>query len=125
MESGFWEAVENADLAALGEALDLEAETLTAVLPALSAWRRRRREQSVVDSWRYALDWRPVPDPAGARLSGDWLVAVPPGHDGPEPGALARHGARVIRVEVTAGPPDPELLRTALAGARPRGVLAR
>ncbi|MER5516936.1 type I polyketide synthase [Streptomyces sp. NPDC002763] len=124
MESGFWEAVEKADLAGLSDALELDTAPLAAVLPALSAWRRQRREQSVVDSWRHTLDWRPVPDPASARLSGDWLVAVPPGHTGPEAEALARHGARVIRVEVTAGPPDPEALRTALAGAQPAGVLA-
>ncbi|MEU9152751.1 SDR family NAD(P)-dependent oxidoreductase [Streptomyces sp. NPDC048417] len=124
MESGFWEAVENADLAGLGDALEVDTAPLAAVLPALSAWRRQRRERSVVDSWRHTLDWRPVPDPASARLSGDWLVAVPPGHTGPEADALARHGARVIRVEVAAGPPDPEPLRTALADAQPAGVLA-
>ncbi|MER7841076.1 SDR family NAD(P)-dependent oxidoreductase [Streptomyces sp. NPDC096040] len=124
MESGFWEAVEKADLAGLSDALELDTAPLAAVLPALSAWRRQRREQSVMDSWRYTLDWRPVPDPASARLAGDWLVAVPPGHTGPEPDALARHGARVIRVEVAAGPPDPEALRTALAGVQPTGVLA-
>ncbi len=124
VESGFWEAVENADLAGLSEALDLDAEPVAAVLPALTAWRRQRRERSVVESWRYALDWRPVPDPSGVRLSGDWLVAVEPGHTGPEPDVPARHGARVIRVEVTDGPPDPEALRAALAGTRPAGVLA-
>ncbi|MFE3166115.1 type I polyketide synthase [Streptomyces sp. NPDC059224] len=124
MESGFWEAVENADLAGLGDVLELDTGPLAAVLPALSAWRRQRREQSVVDSWRYTLDWRPVPEPPSSRLSGDWLVAVPPGHTGPEPGVLARHGARVLRVEVAAGPPDADALRTALAGTQPAGVLA-
>ncbi|MER5527421.1 type I polyketide synthase [Streptomyces sp. NPDC002677] len=124
MESGFWEAVEKADLAGLSDALELDTAPLAAVLPALSAWRRQRREQSVVDSWRHTLDWRPVPDSVSARLSGDWLVAVPPGYTGPEADVLARHGARVIRVEVAAGPPDPEALRTALAGAQPAGVLA-
>ncbi|MEU2624786.1 type I polyketide synthase [Streptomyces sp. NPDC007157] len=124
MEPGFWEAVENADLAGLSDALELDTAPLAAVLPALSAWRRQRRERSVVDSWRHTLDWRPVPDPSSARLSGDWLIAVPPGHTGPQADALARHGARVIRVEVAAGPPDPEALRTALADAQPAGVLA-
>ncbi|MEV6960772.1 type I polyketide synthase [Streptomyces sp. NPDC051207] len=124
VESGFWEAVENADLAGLTESLDVDVEPLAAVLPALSAWRRRRREQSTVNSWRYRLEWRPVSDPASARLSGDWLVAVPPGYTGPEPDALARHGARVIRAEVTAETTATETLRTALAGARPDGVLA-
>ncbi|MGV4988014.1 alpha/beta fold hydrolase [Streptomyces sp. NRAIS4] len=127
VESAFWEAVENADLTGLTDALELDApdaEPLAAVLPALAAWRRQRRERSVVDSWRYTLDWRPVPEPASARLSGNWLVAVPPGHTGPEPEALARHGAQVIRVEVAADPPEPEALRTALAGVRPTGVLA-
>ncbi|MFC9927899.1 type I polyketide synthase [Streptomyces sp. NPDC127190] len=127
VESAFWTAVENADLPGLTDALDLaapEAEPLAAVLPALSAWRRRRRERSVVDSWRHTLQWRPVPDPASARLTGDWLVAVPPGHIGPEPGALARHGARVIRVELTGDSTDVAELRDALAGVRPAGVLA-
>ncbi|MFD3588746.1 type I polyketide synthase [Streptomyces sp. NPDC058683] len=124
MESGFWEAVENADLAGLSDALEVDTAPLAAVLPALSAWRRQRRERSVVDSWRHTLDWRSVSDPASARLSGDWLLAVPPGHTGPEADALSRHGARVIRVEVTVGPPDPEALRTALADTQPAGVLA-
>ncbi|MGW2686725.1 type I polyketide synthase [Streptomyces sp. NPDC001414] len=124
MESGFWEAVENEDLAGLGDVLELDTGPLAAVLPALSAWRRQRREQSVVDSWRHTLDWRPVPEPASSRLSGDWLVAVPPGFTGPEPDVLARHGARVVRVEVTAGPQAPKALRAALADTRPAGVLA-
>jgi acyl transferase domain-containing protein len=124
VEAGFWEAVENADLAGLTESLRVDAEPLAAVLPALSAWRLRRRAQSAVNSWRYKLDWRPVPDPASARLSGDWLLAVPPGHTGPEPDALARHGARVIRVETTADEPPLEAVRAALDGTRPAGVLA-
>lgn len=108
----------------LTESLGVGAEPLAAVLPALAAWHRERRERSLVDSWRYALDWRPVPAPPRPRLSGDWLLAVPPGHQGPETDALASHGATVHRVEVTSGAPDAEALRTALAGARPSGVVA-
>ncbi|MFJ4482508.1 type I polyketide synthase [Streptomyces longwoodensis] len=123
-EAGFWQAVENDDVTGLTESLGVRAEPLAAVLPALAAWHRERRERSLVDSWRYALDWRPVPAAKRTRLSGTWLLAVPSGHQGPEADALIRHGATVHRVEVTPGPPDPEALRTALAGARPSGVVA-
>ncbi|WP_323179267.1 type I polyketide synthase [Streptomyces longwoodensis] len=123
-EADFWQAVENDDVTGLTESLGVGAEPLAAVLPALAAWHRERRERSLVDSWRYALDWRPVPAPPRPRLSGDWLLAVPPGHQGPETDALASHGATVHRVEVTSGAPDAEALRTALAGARPSGVVA-
>jgi acyl transferase domain-containing protein/acyl carrier protein len=77
VDDRFWQAVENDDLEALAGTLDLDGSTLTDVLPALSTWRKRNQEQSVVDSWRYRVKWRPV---TGDReLAGTWLVVTPGG----------------------------------------------
>ncbi|HSX98500.1 MAG TPA: acyltransferase domain-containing protein, partial [Streptomyces sp.] len=76
----FWRAVEEQDMAALAATLDLPADepALRTVLPALSSWRRTRRERGTVDAWRYAVDWRPVDLPAApAVLPGTWLIALP------------------------------------------------
>ncbi|WP_250405565.1 SDR family NAD(P)-dependent oxidoreductase, partial [Streptomyces cellostaticus] len=105
VDARFWEAVERQDVAALMAELDVdEDETLTALLPALSSWRTRSREQSTVDGWRYRVTWKPAPEPATSRLSGTWLVAVP--ETGSEPAdavlrALAEHGADVRPVTPT------------------------
>ncbi|WP_033356464.1 hypothetical protein, partial [Kitasatospora aureofaciens] len=61
VDAAFWEAVEREDLDALAETLAVEDGTsLKAVLPALSHWRRGRREQAAVDSWRYQVTWKPL-----------------------------------------------------------------
>ncbi|GAA4011748.1 hypothetical protein GCM10022247_37790 [Allokutzneria multivorans] len=76
VESGFWESVEREDLDSIAETLGVGAdESLSAILPRLSAWRRSRREQSVVDSWRYRVTWKPLTT-APADLSGTWLVVA-------------------------------------------------
>ncbi|MFC0111198.1 type I polyketide synthase [Kibdelosporangium aridum] len=67
----FWAAVENEDLASL-LAVDPD-QPLSSVLPSLSAWRRKRRESSAVEAWRYQVTWQPVSVPAG-RPDGRWLV---------------------------------------------------
>ncbi|MDX3645820.1 SDR family NAD(P)-dependent oxidoreductase, partial [Streptomyces sp. MB09-02B] len=76
----FWQAVEEQDVTALAATLDLPADdpALCTVLPALSSWRRDRRERGTVDAWRYAVDWRPT-DPCTAPdvLPGTWLIALP------------------------------------------------
>ncbi|MEU9015904.1 SDR family NAD(P)-dependent oxidoreductase, partial [Streptomyces sp. NPDC048479] len=112
VEARFWEAVERQDVAALTAELDVdEDETLTALLPALSSWRRQSREQSAVDGWRYRVTWKPAPEATTARLSGTWLVAVPdaptggpggPGGDwaGAVLRTLAEHGADVRQIVV-------------------------
>ncbi|WP_093792887.1 type I polyketide synthase [Streptomyces sp. cf124] len=76
----FWQAVEEQDATALAATLDLPADepALRTVLPALSSWRRDRRERGTVDAWRYAVDWRPMD--AGTTpevLPGTWLIALP------------------------------------------------
>ncbi|WP_042390244.1 type I polyketide synthase [Streptacidiphilus melanogenes] len=79
-DARFWAAVEREDVAELAETLAVaDGAALGAVLPALSAWRRRSREQSVVDGWRYRVSWSPVTDAVSGVLSGTWLVAVPVG----------------------------------------------
>jgi len=77
-DAAFWAAVEERDSPALAAELGVPGETLDEVLPALSAWRRRHREQALVDGWRYRVEWHPVDESrATGALSGDWLVAVP------------------------------------------------
>ncbi|WP_329578002.1 SDR family NAD(P)-dependent oxidoreductase [Kitasatospora sp. NBC_01250] len=118
VEAEFWEVVENEDLAALADSLDLGGDApLSAVLPALSSWRRQRREQSVIDGWRYRVGWRPLTALPTPVLSGTWLLVVPE-HLAADPWAvgaaraLAERGARVASLLV--GPADLE--RAALAG---------
>src|SRR5207302_1950481 len=57
LDAEFWTAVESDDLAALSASLDIDPDSLAAVLPALSTWRRTRRDASTVDSWRYRIAW--------------------------------------------------------------------
>ncbi|WP_425288548.1 type I polyketide synthase [Streptomyces melanosporofaciens] len=83
-ESRFWAAVEGEDLSALSETLSLPDDTghrtsLGTVLPALSTWRRGRRERSAVDSWRYRVEWRPAPTPPRPpRAPGSWSTRRAP-----------------------------------------------
>ncbi|MFG2905898.1 type I polyketide synthase [Kitasatospora sp. NPDC048286] len=82
VEAGFWETVERESLDELTATLALDAHApLSTVLPALASWRRRQRERSALDAWRYRITWRPVghspAGPAAATLAGTWLVAVP------------------------------------------------
>ncbi|WP_225798268.1 type I polyketide synthase [Streptomyces aculeolatus] len=82
MENAFWGAVEDQDLESLSETLELRDEriqsSLGSVVPVLSEWRRRRRESSLVDGWRYRISWTPVPAAAGPPvLSGTWLLLAP------------------------------------------------
>ncbi|WDT90419.1 hypothetical protein H0E86_00785 [Streptomyces sp. SCSIO-PteL053] len=112
-DAQFWSAVEQEDFDGLTEALDIEGgddarSALGAMLPALSSWRRRTRELSTVDDWRYEVAWRPLPDASAARLSGHWLVVVPETHaeDALTAGCLAAltdHGAQVLPVTVDGG----------------------
>ncbi|MGW3472656.1 type I polyketide synthase, partial [Saccharopolyspora sp. NPDC000995] len=75
-ETRFWDAVERQDLSALSQEVGDDHEALTAALPVLADWRRRKRDQSVVDSWRYRVSWTPLRAPAQS-LAGTWLAVVP------------------------------------------------
>jgi polyketide synthase 7 len=125
-EDPFWAAVDRADLAAVTATLGVSgAEPLSAVLPALSSWRRRRLTQSALDSWRYQLAWQPVAPPPGTAMRGSWPVLIPASVADDELvagclRALRDSGAEPVPVIVTAAEAD----RTGLA-ARLRAVGTR
>ncbi|MEW2394204.1 type I polyketide synthase [Streptomyces venezuelae] len=107
VEARVWQAIEDLDIDALASSLEIEGQTETVgalepALPVLSAWRRRHREQSTVDSWRYHVTWKHLPDTAAPELGGTWLLLVPAAHaDHPAVLAtaqtLAAHGGDVRR----------------------------
>ncbi|MEV4767591.1 beta-ketoacyl synthase N-terminal-like domain-containing protein, partial [Micromonospora chokoriensis] len=69
VDSEFWQAVENGDLTPLGITGDGDA-----LLPALTAWRRTRKERGTTDTWRYTVGWTALPEPPDALLTGTWLL---------------------------------------------------
>jgi acyl transferase domain-containing protein/D-arabinose 1-dehydrogenase-like Zn-dependent alcohol dehydrogenase/acyl carrier protein len=105
-DAGLWAAVERADVGAVAEALRLPGDApLSAVLPVLSQWRQRRREEAALDAWRYRVAWQPVADPQPMPLAGRWMLVAPSGRSGT--GAaddyarlLADGGAQVLTLEV-------------------------
>ncbi|MER6129377.1 type I polyketide synthase, partial [Streptomyces sp. NPDC001795] len=109
IDARFWEAVEREDLEALAGELELEADVVGAVLPALTSWRRQSLERAEVDGLRYRVEWRPSADVSGsATLSGRWLVVEPAGlaEDAWSESvidALTARGAEVERVAYEAG----------------------
>ncbi|MFE2183813.1 type I polyketide synthase [Streptomyces sp. NPDC059455] len=135
-DAGFWEAVERGDASALASELSVEdgdgaGESLAAVLPVLSAWRRRRRELESVDAWRYRVAWSPVGGGTGT-LTGAWLVVVPQEHTGDAwvshvVKSMAERGASPVVVELASGATDGDAvagpLRAALARAGDAGIV--
>ena len=133
IEAEFWEAVDREDLAVLAGSLDVDGEApLSEVLPALSAWRRQRREQSALDGWRYRVVWQPLVEPAAPVVTGTWAVVVPGEADAvwvaDVAGALERRGAEVVTVVVGASDLDRAVLSARLAAqfadTVPVGVLS-
>ncbi|MEU6988977.1 SDR family NAD(P)-dependent oxidoreductase, partial [Streptomyces sp. NPDC046324] len=101
VESRFWEAIERQDAVEVARTLGLDADTLDAVLPAMSAWRGGRREQAVLDSWRYRAVWQPLPERT-ALPTGTWLVLTA---DGSVPDDLAEaFSGRLIGARFDAAP---------------------
>nr|WP_051834158.1 type I polyketide synthase [Streptomyces sp. NRRL S-646] len=106
VDDEFWAAVERGDLGELTERPDLGDDTpLSELLPALSSWRRRRRESSALDSCSYSVLWRPVPDGPSSVLSGTWLLALPASRtDDPWTNTLTEgltaHGAQIVPLTV-------------------------
>ncbi|MGD3110464.1 type I polyketide synthase, partial [Streptomyces sp. YGL11-2] len=103
-DTEFWSAVERADLASLGSSLELDDDTLTAVVPALSSWRRRSRERATVDGWRYRSTWKRRTGPTTAgQPAGTWLVLAPADGERAWPDAVAGAlGADSVRLPVAA-----------------------
>ncbi|MGV2922364.1 acyltransferase domain-containing protein, partial [Streptomyces alfalfae] len=103
IEARFWEVVEEGDIADLARTLGVSSDDpLSAVLPSLSAWRRKQRDRSTADGWRYRVDWRPVAVES-RQLDGAWLVVAAAGEERAEwvGDALSRKGAdvRVLHVD--------------------------
>ncbi|MEV4742845.1 type I polyketide synthase, partial [Streptomyces sp. NPDC049555] len=95
-DGDFWAAVEDEDVDALASRLHLDGAALAPVLPALSQWRKRRREESAVDSWRYRATWKPLTGLPAAALTGTWLLVTTEATDaGDVTEALTAHGAHV------------------------------
>ncbi len=113
-DTALWDAVDRGDLAGLLAAIGLSGDTpLTQALPALSAWRQRRRRQDVVDTWRYEATWRPV-RPSDDAPSGRWLLVVPES-GAAEAADWAEQGLKACGAEV---------LRTTAAGLTDAAGLA-
>ncbi|MEU8784990.1 type I polyketide synthase [Streptomyces sp. NPDC048637] len=87
------------------------------------------REQSVVDGWRYRVEWKPLVAQPGGVLGGRWLAVVGAGEVWSEAvvEGLAACGVAVERVECVAGEVDRGLLAERVrevAGGEPvAGVL--
>ncbi len=108
-DSGFWDIVQRGDAAVLATELGVDGDearaSLGAVLPALSSWHQRQRERSLLDSWRYRMEWKPLPGVPGGTLAGTWLVVLPAGVASAETveayaQAVAGRCAGVVRVAV-------------------------
>ncbi|MBO1418059.1 type I polyketide synthase, partial [Streptomyces sp. FH025] len=109
-EAAFWAAVEGGDLAHIAEVLELDdRRSLGEVLEALTSWRRRERDRSATEGWRYQVTWAPVSDPDSAALTGRWLVLADRAEDeltGSCVRALAARGADVTVAELPADAVD-------------------
>ncbi|MFJ2027973.1 SDR family NAD(P)-dependent oxidoreductase, partial [Streptomyces sp. NPDC087897] len=117
-ETAFWDAVERGDLTELTGTLELESSReLGALLPALSSWRTRRRQDTTIDTWRYRVVWSPPAGlPATGRLSGTWLAVVPPACELTKwaTTALRAAGADVVEFEADAPGVDRDTLAARL-----------
>ncbi|MGO4759846.1 hypothetical protein AB4212_66370, partial [Streptomyces sp. 2MCAF27] len=110
-------AVEREDIESLASSLRVDGAALSPVVPALSSWRRQRRERSLVDGWRYRVVWTPLADTAMDTAPGTWLAVVPAGYAGDAwvTSVLAAVGTDAVLLEV-GEPGAGETDRTALAG---------
>ncbi|WP_433618868.1 type I polyketide synthase [Dactylosporangium sp. CA-139114] len=124
-DARFWSAVEREELAGLAATLhadDAAEESLRVVVPLLSSWRRRQRDRSLIDSWRYKISWTPIANPAATDLAGRWLVVVPPGTDGGDVAAALRDGG--ADVEIVPSVEAVEAVEAAADGEPVRGIVS-
>ncbi|NBH09686.1 type I polyketide synthase, partial [Amycolatopsis sp. SID8362] len=123
-----WDALGRGDRGEVAALLDLDGDqssSLDSLLPALSAYRRRRSDESAADAWRYRVEWTPVRTPGTPRLTGTWLLltAGSTGTGDSVADALAAHGADVRRLDITGT--DRAALAALLADSGPvAGVVA-
>ncbi|MEU5002618.1 type I polyketide synthase [Streptomyces sp. NPDC021622] len=104
-EARFWAAVDSEEASALASSLgitdDGATDSLRAVLPFLTSWRRRSHEKSTWDKWRYTVGWKSVGVPATTPPSGTWLVVAPTGDERAAvlSGLLTESGLSLVVVE--------------------------
>ena len=80
----FWDAVEQRRRRRAGRRPrpSTTAAARRRCCPRCPSWRRRSREPSAVDAWRYRVDLAAAaPTPPPPPLTGTWLLVVPPAHD--------------------------------------------
>ncbi|WP_455565764.1 type I polyketide synthase [Micromonospora maritima] len=108
-DAAFWQVVDDQDVDGLAAALAVDPDApLAAVLPALSAWRRRQEDDATLDSWHYRVTWQPLAE-TGRADGGDLLLVVPEAADGPArqwADALAGPGVRTLTVPTGHGRAD-------------------
>ncbi|MFF2545518.1 type I polyketide synthase [Kitasatospora sp. NPDC058063] len=114
----FWEALGGGDLDRFTTTLGVTPEDpLNVVLPALATWRTERTERSVVDSWRYRVTWRALPEGPPVALDGNWLVLSSDGL--PEDGVrrsettvqvMEQAGASVVHLRIAEAEADRAVL---------------
>nr|WP_235787238.1 type I polyketide synthase [Streptomyces mutabilis] len=127
VDAEFWDAIESEDLDSLAAGLGLTGEELSGVVPALAAWRRRRRAERDLDAVRYRETWVPLTGAVTGTPRGTWLVIVPEGADetwASRVAGAAGPGAIHVNVPVTA---DADALAARLSiaeGAGFAGVLS-
>ncbi|AVV44100.1 polyketide synthase [Streptomyces sp. P3] len=125
-DAAFWRLVEAADPSALAERLAVDTDApLSAVLPALAAWRGEDRRQTEIQGWEHRVVWRPTTENV-ATPAGTWVLAVPDRLDGRAwttsvADALTAHGARVRVLPVDCATADRTVLATALGSLRQDG----
>ncbi|MDQ2959293.1 MAG: SDR family NAD(P)-dependent oxidoreductase, partial [Actinomycetota bacterium] len=118
IEARFWQAVEEENLEALADNLNLDPAGATApwaeILPTLASWRRQHSHTTTIDTWRYRISWKPLTTPPTSTLTGHWLVLSPSTeteHTQHCRHALEQHGAQVSSLTVPAGIDRTELGR--------------
>ncbi|MFI5758993.1 type I polyketide synthase [Streptomyces sp. NPDC051569] len=117
VDAEFWAAVEREDLESLAAGLDVDGDSLGAVLPALSSWRTRHRARSAVNALRYRQAWQPLTVASSAALDGTWLVLAPAtaGDDPWVTSLVSALGPAAHRVDVDG--PDHDALAARLSAA--------
>ncbi|MER7009507.1 type I polyketide synthase, partial [Dactylosporangium sp. NPDC000555] len=122
--------LDNRSPAELADMLDVDADALSKVLPALSAWRARRAGAERADSWCYRVAWQPLSLPPATPSAGPWLVVTPEhaGTGDDVPAALASAGLEIIQLAVPGPAEDRQsltaLIREALGDRTVAGVLS-
>ncbi|WP_269810423.1 type I polyketide synthase [Kineosporia rhizophila] len=125
-ENAFWAAIEAGDLASLSGALQVDGEQpFSQILPVLSAWRQKDREESAVADWRYRISWSPLSESEAPALSGTWLVVhTEAGRELAEAAVAALPTATITVSADGAREVVAARLLEALGGQKPVGVLS-